>query len=72
MSERRIEAAATAAAKAIEHVADDHSEGMSFLSTLPQRVVRVYIPAFQDEMVDSTIGSWLSSLMGALERIDLL
>ncbi len=22
----------------------DHSEGMSFLSTLPQRVVRVYMP----------------------------
>jgi multiple sugar transport system permease protein len=44
MSERRVQAAATAAAKAIEHVADDHSEGMSFLSTLPQRVVRVYIP----------------------------
>ncbi len=43
MSERRVEAAATATAKAIEHVAD-HSEGMSFLSTLPQRVVRTYIP----------------------------
>ena len=24
--------------------AADHSEGMSFLSTLPQRVVRVYMP----------------------------
>jgi multiple sugar transport system permease protein len=44
MSERRVEDAAVGAAKAIEHVADDHSEGMSFLSTLPQRVVRTYIP----------------------------
>ena len=44
MTEPRVETAATAAAKAIEHVADDHSEGMSYLSTLPQRVVRVYIP----------------------------
>ena len=35
-------------------------------------VVRVYIPAFQDEMAESTIGSWLSSLMRALERIDLI
>ena len=26
--------------------AADHSEGMSFLSTLPQRVVRTYIPLF--------------------------
>ena len=44
MTEPRVETAAAAAAKAIEHVADDHSEGMSYLSTLPQRVVRVYIP----------------------------
>jgi len=44
MTERRVEVAATAAARAIEHVADDHSEGMSYLSTLPQRVVRTYIP----------------------------
>jgi multiple sugar transport system permease protein len=35
MSESRVAAAAPAA---------DHSEGMSFLSTLPQRVVRVYVP----------------------------
>ena len=44
MTEPRVETAAAAAAKAIEHVADDHSEGMSYLSTLPQRVVRTYIP----------------------------
>jgi multiple sugar transport system permease protein len=44
MTEPRVDAAAVQAAKAIEHVADDHSEGMSFLSTLPQRVVRTYIP----------------------------
>ena len=44
MTEPRVEVAATAAARAIEHVADDHSEGMSYLSTLPQRVVRTYIP----------------------------
>ena len=44
MTERRVEAAAVASAKAIENVAADHTEGMSFLSTLPQRVVRVYIP----------------------------
>jgi multiple sugar transport system permease protein len=44
MTDRRIEAAAVASAKAIENVAADHTEGMSFLSTLPQRVVRVYIP----------------------------
>jgi multiple sugar transport system permease protein len=44
MTEPKLETAAVAAAKAIEHVADDHSEGMSYLSTLPQRVVRTYIP----------------------------
>jgi multiple sugar transport system permease protein len=44
MTEPRIETAAVASAKAMENVAADHSEGMSFLSTLPQRVVRVYIP----------------------------
>jgi multiple sugar transport system permease protein len=44
MTEPKVETAAVVAAKAIEHVADDHSEGMSFLSTLPQRVVRVYMP----------------------------
>ena len=36
MSEARVAKAAAAQA--------DHSEGMSFLSTLPQRVVRTYIP----------------------------
>jgi hypothetical protein len=36
MSESRVASATTAEA--------DHSEGMSFLSTLPQRVVRVYMP----------------------------
>ena len=36
MSEARVARAAGAEA--------DHSEGMSFLSTLPQRVVRVYMP----------------------------
>ena len=36
MSETRVAKAAAAEA--------DHSEGMSFLSTLPQRVVRVYMP----------------------------
>ena len=44
MTEPKFETAAVTAAKAIDHVADDHSEGMSFLSTLPQRVVRVYMP----------------------------
>jgi multiple sugar transport system permease protein len=44
MTESRVEAAAVASAKAIEHSADDHSEGMSYLSTLPQRLVMVYMP----------------------------
>jgi membrane protein required for colicin V production len=35
-------------------------------------VVRVYIPAFQDEMADSMIGSWLARLLGYLERTHLL
>lgn len=35
-------------------------------------VVRVYVPAFQDEMADSAIGSWLGSLLAYLERIDLI
>ncbi len=29
---------------AAKPVTGDHTEGMSYLSTLPQRVVRVYIP----------------------------
>jgi len=43
MSEPKVEAAAVQAAAAIEHLGD-HSEGMSFLSTLPQRLVRTYLP----------------------------
>jgi membrane protein required for colicin V production len=35
-------------------------------------VVRVYIPAFQDEMADSVIGSWLGSLLSYLQRIRLV
>lgn len=35
-------------------------------------VVRVYIPAFQDEMADSVIGSWLGSLLSYLQRINLV
>jgi len=51
MTDTRVEKAAVASAKAIEHIADhhtdrapDHSEGMSYLSTLPQRVVTIYMP----------------------------
>lgn len=35
-------------------------------------VVRVYVPAFQDEMADSVIGSWLGSLLSTLERLNLI
>jgi membrane protein required for colicin V production len=35
-------------------------------------VVQVYIPAFQDEMADSAVGSWLGSLLAYLERTKLI
>lgn len=35
-------------------------------------VVRVYIPAFQDEMAGSAIGSWLGSLLTYLEQMRLI
>lgn len=35
-------------------------------------VVQTYMPAFQDEMADSRIGTWLSALMRLLERTNVI
>lgn len=35
-------------------------------------VIQIYIPAFQDEMAQSRIGSWLAGMLGYLGRIDLI